>query len=292
MSGSFAKRRIDVTFTRGAGTFTESGTDRVTVSGLRVSCQITKAGGASMSAAHVRVYGLTLSLMNQLATLGRLPGIGTLNSITISAGDDASGMGVVFTGNIAEAWADLNAAPQTAFEVMAYVGLGDALQPVPPTSYQGAASVPVIMASLATLMGLAFENNGVTAVLANPYFPGTARDQALRCVQAAGIEWNGGDNGVVAIWPRGGSRGGTIPLVSPQTGMIGYPTYTRFGVALRMLFNRNIAFGALIKVESSQAPACGQWRIYSLNYELESETPGGAWFTICEGANPDYAPVR
>jgi hypothetical protein len=51
-------------------TFTESGTNTVTLSGSRTSVRIFNAGAPSGARASVRIYGLTNSLMNQLSTLG------------------------------------------------------------------------------------------------------------------------------------------------------------------------------------------------------------------------------
>ena len=32
-------------------------------------------------------------------------------------------------------------------------------------------------------------------------------------VKAAGIQWNNGEDDIVAIWPKGGRRGGAVPLI-------------------------------------------------------------------------------
>jgi hypothetical protein len=60
MAGFFSRKAIDVTFFRGSGTFAESGTDTVKLSGLRVSANVTKAGGTYQGACEMRIWGLTL----------------------------------------------------------------------------------------------------------------------------------------------------------------------------------------------------------------------------------------
>lgn len=298
----FARRKIDVKFTMGPTTnlvtgevakptFTESGTDTVTLTGYRAQATIVKAGGASMGSLQLRLFGLSLSLMNQLSTLGKIPLATRNNSVTVSAGDDQNGMGVVYVGTITSAWADMQGAPEVVFVVNAHAGLYEAIAPAKPSSYQGSASVEVIMSSLATQMGLTFENNGVDVKLSNPYFPGTARAQAESCARAANINWII-DNGILAIWPKSGQRGGVVPLISPETGMVGYPGYTDTGITVRTRYTPSVNYGALIEVKSSLTPACGKWRVYSLAYELESETNGGVWFTNISAADPAYAPIR
>jgi hypothetical protein len=294
---SYARRRLEVVFTLGAvtdlrtgqtrqPTFGSTGKNTVTLTGYRIAANIAKVGGMSQGVAQLRIFGMPLPLMNELTLLGALPLATKNNTVSVFAGDDQVGMGLVFTGNITQAWANMKAAPQAVMEVMAQTGVYHALAPVPPTSFRGSADVATVLSGLAELMGVTFENNGVTAQISNPYFPGTAREQAMRCVQHAGIEWNGVDNGVLAIWPRGGHRGGVVPLISPETGMIGYPGYTQFGVSVQTLLNPSLTFGALFKVQSSSIPANGTWEIYKLAYNLESETPGGPWFTQIEGTLP------
>lgn len=280
---TFARRKIDLTFQLGTGAFGETGFNTVTVSGLRVQASITKAGGTTLGEAQVRVYGLTPTLMNELSSLTRQIMMQRQNTLIITAGDDEAGMGVVFQGTIADGWRDLNAAPNSVLHVIALAGLFQKLKPVPPSSYPGSADAATIMASLAEQMGLSFENNGVSVILATPYLPGTAFDQAQRVADAANINWIV-DAGVLAIWPRGGSRGGAIPLISPETGMVGYPAHNGVGIALTTLYNPSIRAGGTVQVRSEIPNACGQWFVTALTHDLESETPGGQWFSRFQGA--------
>lgn len=299
---TFVRRRLDITFTlmpttsasspnvTTNPTFAEGG-NQVTLTNHRATAQIKKAGGLAMTECQFRIYGMSLSLMNQLSTLGRLPLAGRNNAISVSAGDDESGMGVVFQGTITNAWADFKGSPEVPFHVVAQSGMAGALAIAPPSSFTGSADVATIMSGLATQMGLAFENNGVTAQLANPYFPGALYAQAQACAEAAGIDMVV-ELGVMAIMPRGRPRGGQVPLITPQTGMIGYPAFTGNGIAIQTLFNPSITFQGLIKVESELTPANGQWRVYSLMHDLAAETPGGPWFTFLEAEEPRFAPIR
>lgn len=271
-------------------TFAESGTDTVKLSGLRASCHITKAGGPADCTMSLRMYGMTKSKMNDLSTLGMQINLVPKNKIVVTAGDVESGMGTVFAGYIMQAFADFQGAPDVSFNIVAHTGLPDAVIPAPVASYRGSADVAVIMSDLATKMGLSFENNGVTTKLSNQYLYGSLKSQARQAVQNAGIEWNNGDNGVLAIWPKNGSRGGQVPIVSPQTGLIGYPTYTAYGLMLRTLFNPSIGFGSKIEVRSSLEPANGEWSVYHLDHDLESLIPRGRWYSTIGAYNPKFPP--
>jgi hypothetical protein len=286
---SFAKRLIEVTISIGEGSFGESGFNTVTLSGLRVVASVTKFGGAAMGQAHLRIYGMPLSMMNQLSTLGMLVVATRRNNVAISAGSQGSGMSLVFQGTVVDAWADFSGAPDVSFQIAVAAGLFEAVKPVPASSYKGTADVATIMASLAEQMGFAFENNGVNVKLSNPYFPGSARQQVVRCATAANINFSTDDN-KLAIWPKGQSRGGLIPLISPQTGMVGYPTFNANGLIVTTLFNPGITHGGQIKVQSSLTPANGTWIVNNLSHDLASEMPDGPWFTRMEVVPVGFLP--
>ena len=284
---SFIRRKIELSFAYGTGPYGIDNPRVVTLSGLRVMCNALIAGGSGMGQLSLRIYGMSLSLMNELSTVGKLPVVFRRNTITVRAGDDESGMAQIYQGTITAAWADMESAPDTAFVVTAAAGLIEALLPIPASSYPGSADAAVILSNLADQMGVGFENNGVSVILSTPYFSGSARAQAESCVKAAGIEWNGIENGVLAIWPKGSYRGGLIPLISADTGMVGYPTYTSTGIIVSTLFNPTIRFGALAKVSSVLTPANGYWKVVTLNHEVESELPDGIWFTQMQLAKPE-----
>lgn len=298
---AFNTKRIDVKFTlapqeNNPQSLTvvggEADQNSKTLRGYRVSATIVKAGGiASQGQLQLRIYGMSLDLMNQFSTLGKTPIYVGKNIISVFAGDD-TGTSLVFQGTMNYATTDLSGAPEASFNVSASSLLYQAVQTIPATSYRGRVEAALILQGLATQMGLSFENNGVTAILENPCYSGSALSQTRDCIQEAGIEWNQGDNGILAIWPKGGSRGGAIPLVAPETGLIGYPFPSGNGLlGLRTLFNPQINFGAKIEVRSEIAPAVGVWSVCSLTHDLESETPGGAWFTSLVGTPPGYLTV-
>lgn len=61
--------------------------------------------------------------------------------------------------------------------------------------------------------------------------------------------------------------------------MVGYPTFDGYGVNARLLFNPAVQFGGRVKVESDVLRACGEWVVACIDHHLESEKPGGAWFS-------------
>lgn len=281
---AFVKRVINLKFELGQGSFGADGSDTVDITGLRTSCTIAKAGGASMSTLDLRVWGMPLDTMQKLTVLNKLSySQERSNTVTVSAGDEETGVAVVFAGTIKEAWADASGAPDILFSASAFTGLLDAVKPVAPTSFSGSVDVATVLGGIAAQMTPArsLENSGVQTVIDCPYLPGTLRDQALAVARAARCNMLI-DEQVLAIWPLGQTRGALELDISADTGMVGYPQFTQNGIALTTLFTPSLTFGQTIKVTSALGAANGQWVVASVTHNLDAELPGGQWFTRVE----------
>jgi hypothetical protein len=308
---TYVRRAIELTFRLGKGTFGQTSYDQVTVSGLRVQASIQNAGGPSMGVATVRVHGLTLSMMNELAQIMRLASgsiVVRFNQLIIAAGDYGSNLTQIFQGQITLAPIQMGGAPDAVLELAAHAGAFEQVLMIPPTSYPGLVDAAQVLATMAAQGDYAFENNGASAILDRPYFWGSLREQIYSCVRQAKFEWNSLDNGVLAIWPKGGSRAvetplpasqtivvsapPPIPLISPATGMIGYPTNWNLGVAVNTTFDPRLRIGGKCQVQSQLAFANGIFVMFDISHELESEMPNGQWSTSFHGApvNSDLYP--
>jgi hypothetical protein len=294
-NSSYIERKIDITMILGTGTFGATGQNTVKLSNLRCAVTINEVGFPSYSMTEARIYGLTPSLMQGVP----LP-MQRKNQIIIEAGDAVNGMAVVATNYILTATQKFAGMPETFLQVVSNTGAFDAMAPVPPISFPGSADVATIMSGIAVRMGRTFENNGVQVQLSNPYFPGTAIDQAHSLARAANIElYDEGPGRRLAIWPKNKTRGGAIPLISVASGLIGYPESSDQGMRFRCLFNPNIALGGQIQMQSSlgtvsnppvaatgstqqQVQAAGPngiWYVSHLLHDLSAQLPNGPWFS-------------
>lgn len=280
---AFVERLINVGFSLTSGVGSTQ-----TITGKRVFCKIVNAGSPSMGTADVTIYGLPLSMMNQLSTIGTQINLINKNSITIEAGDKQSGMSLVFKGTISLAWVDAQAQPEVSFRISAFAGQFEAINPVEPTSNETDTDVAQTMQQIAKQAGLSFENNSVNAKIGPQYLPGTAREQIMRLAQAAGIMWTI-ENDTLAIWNAGQSRNGNSVILSPKTGMVGYPAFNQAGVIVRSIFNPNLKLGSKITVQSELTPATGDWSVYNLGHDIESQVPNGQWFSIVQANRMELA---
>lgn len=287
----YAVRQISLTFQLGTGSFGGSGQDTLTVSGLRVICHVESVVFPQMgSTLTMKVYGLTLDQMNQLSVAGLLFD-GRQNQVLVQAGDAVLGLSTVFRGIIIEAYPSLDTAEDAHFFVYASVSTLAQLKPVAPTSYPGSVSAASAIQAMATQGGFSFTNNGVTAVLNSPYFPGTVWQQIQAAVRAADcFAFLNGTTNTLVIWPKNATTPPSATIVvSPASGMIGYPKFQKKIIIVSTIFSPQIALrpSLTILVQSSLAAANNaKLTIIKVNYDLSSQMPGGPWEVTIEGTPP------
>lgn len=287
---TYVPRNIKLTFQLGEGSFGGSGFDTLTIQGLRVLAQFQVYLNTVMSVGSatgvIRVWGMTLDQMNQLTVAG-LQWQQRNNLVAVQAGDQISGMSTVFNGQISEAYPDFSNMPDVAFTIIGITGREIAMKPVPPTSYPGPVSADTVMQSLAGQAGLGYQSGGVSAQLASPYFQGTLAQQMAACARAANAyACIDGTSNELAMWPKSAARPGDVLLVSPQTGMIGYPSYQQNSVVVRTVYDPGARIGGNMQVKSQLTPASGTWMIVAIEYNLSSQLPDGPWEMTLRGVTP------
>lgn len=283
---TFVRRKIDLDIVLGQGAFGEGGEDTVTLTGHRVSADITNVYGPGMGQAAVRLWGLRKDLLAKVSSLNQATEALRRNRLVLRAGDEVTGMSTVFDGTITLSQFDANAQPEVALNIIAHSGLFEAVKPTAGLSYRGAADAAVILANIAQVAGLVFENSGVSAILRTPALKGTAREMIESICQAVQADFVI-EGKTLAVWPKGGKRDGMVPLISPKTGLVGYPAYGSSAqgrqIVLTTLFNPAIRNGGMVKVESDLDVANGEWQTFKICHELDAELPNGHWYTRCMG---------
>lgn len=278
---AFKKRRIDVTiYQRGGGTAGDAPSDPVTLTGYRCILTFHQYNTTSQGRLDMVIYGMPLEMMNRLTQIGMVRNKVYNNPIIVTAGNEGEPMMTVYRGCIAEAASSFDGMPNVGMRISALSMLSAAVIPVGPRSYQGAVDVATILQDLAHSMNVTYSGpQSMGVVLKNPYFSGTDYDQYKACVAAAPGVCAVIANGTMEVWPRDGFVHSNPVLISPATGLVGYPSFSRNGVILNTLFNGNVRLGHQVRVESSLTPACGLWNVFSIQHNLSSETPDGPWFT-------------
>jgi len=243
-----------------------------------------------MGTLRAKIYGVKQADMNSVTTLQWKPGSRIANTVEVFAIDGAAET-LVFAGNIVNAWGDYQNMPDVFLHIQAQACFFNGLQAVQPLSIKGGVDVAVVMARIAKDMGLVFENNNVSVMLTDVYVANTLKEQALELARAANFSLYIDDK-VLAITNKYAPRKGIIPEISAQSGLVGYPTFDGIGVNFQTLFNPAITFGGSIKLTTDVKAAEGEWIVVSVAHRLESEKPGGAWFSTVRGNVNGLAVLR
>lgn len=266
-----------------------SNLDILTVKNLRATARISNAVISSATqkfAAEGTAYGLTLSQMNALTVrMLRFDNQISQVLVKIKAGDRGSALTKVFEGSITSAQMDGSSAPNVPFRFLAVCKGDEAIKPTGAVSHAGEVDVVKLLQEIAPKLGCSFENNGVSGIMiTDPYYSRSPYDQAWQAVEDAGIEWNNCEGNVLSIWPRGGYRKGAIAVISPRTGLVGYPIITPQGIRFKCLFNPSMRIGGKVTVTGSQVErANGQWYMSKVDHDLAAYMPQGPWFTEVSG---------
>lgn len=277
-SVTFSSKSIRITVTLDK----EGQNNQFTFEGFATHCAISKQGGVDFAKATVEIYGLTLDTMAQLTMLSFRPLGRRWNLLQIEAGEGGE-MAVVFQGEVTSAFADLNGA-SPVMKMEAQTGAYPILKPEPQIAVSGQQSASEIVSMLAQKTGRTFRNDGVEATLSDCVITGDPVTKMRSIADTVGADLLIDDDEVVFL-PRGKKREtGGIPLVSAETGMVGYPTFSAQGIQVNSYFRPDLKIGAAVRVQSIVPSASGVWKIISLTHDLVANSPnGGAWRTSFEG---------
>lgn len=290
---SFTEKKITAVFTLSeqgvkvpakANTF-KSGGNQLTLEGLRMIASFESYGITSQGNFNLRIWGMDPEDMNRLNTLSIRTGTGW-NGIALLAGDDLKGMTQVYSGTICDAYTDYSGLPDVAFCVDSQAGWYEKMVPAAANSFPGTVGVDVILKSLAGAVGFAFINHGVTVQLTNHYLCGTIMNQIQDVVQSTGIGCRLA-NDTLEIFPSGGFTDEESVVLDAETGMIGYPEFDPYGLAVTSVFNPDLIYGRRVTVRSSIPQACGDFWISGCAHNISSNIPGGPWFTSLRVWNND-----
>ncbi|GAN63194.1 hypothetical protein AA0313_0901 [Acetobacter indonesiensis NRIC 0313] len=287
---SLSSRNLRVTFRLLANAFGPDGQDTVTLTGLRISAEITQAQFPTGDIALLRIEGLSPDLMNRLSLAAPDPSFQSASDVRLEASDGTDNWAVVFQGAVTLAYADYTNAPNVAFMVQAFSTALLNAMPATPTSFRSAVSLATVLSTIAQKAGLTYAGYGVDAItLHNPYFDGSPGQQLAQCAETVPLRLAVGRGQITASTVNTQQQTQQPIVVSAQNGLIGYPSWSSGGLALRMMFNPQVTFNTVIALQSRYQPAgwgtqsgpvpTGLWQTTQVRHMLQSEMADGAWFT-------------
>lgn len=325
---SFSRKQISVTFNIA---LPDGTTNSLTLeSDYRIKAIVSHAGMSVGSELDLEIWGMSLNDMNRLSYVANYPNaenprtVNQSNStVIVRVGDYGKPLTTLFMGLLTEGYADLNGG-EPVFRAHAMTSLLLAGILPDPISYRGPRSVVSILSDICTASGYQLIDHGGWdrhATLTNTYLEGTTLQRIEKTIKACGGTYNSkplsvrnnegttSAIGLVEVW--GPTYGGTpksedestLPLISVETGLVGYPTYNRAGVSFTCLLRPDIAYYQPIKLDGpyipagwmtgdnglnqqgqrvSKGPWDGIWLPTNITHEVTSEIPGGNWHTFVD----------
>ena len=287
MAKSFTKKQIRV----GLALYKDEQKRTLVYEGIETHVSIEKPGEPDQNKATVEMYNLSMDAMRDMTTLSFRPLQTKKNLIVIFAGDETNGMSQCFAGEIDTAYADFSGAPTIKMHIEAAAGSYPSLKASPPIAVKGAQSAASLIEQFAKESGYSFLNNGVTASVRNAVLNGSPVQKARTVANMVGCELLIDDN-VVKIQPfdKGLDEGNAV-LMSKDSGMLGYPTFTSEGISLKCLYNPDLQLGGMIEVDTVVPGAKGTWKITKLSHSLVANAvSAGDWFSSIEASPLDAEP--
>ena len=281
MPDSFKLKTIRTTL--GRGTFGGGGNSKI-IEGMATDVDITKPGLPEKNSASVSIANISLADMEQMTFLAFQPLQSLKNLITIEAGEQGKTLATVFKGEITSAYADYGSVPDVEFKIEALSGGYAAQIGAKPISVKGNAKAADLIKQFAKEIGYTFKNEGVAASVRNAVFNGSPIEKARSVADEVGAELLIDDDSMI-LMPYDKPRSGGAVLLTPETGLIGYPSFTSDGISFSCFFNPNLKQGGQVKIESIVPRASGYWKITKLSHRLTAyRTGGGSWYSSVDAA--------
>jgi hypothetical protein len=259
--------------------FTAQGDNRLSSTGLAISTAITYGNGAIAPTAQITVYGLPIATMNKLFRVQWNTMQSILNMVKIEVGEQGEKLSVAYEGNITFATVNMDSSPNVSLVITSQMAVVEKMKATEPFTIPKDTPTDVddIVKFLAEDSGYEYENHGVTHILTDTSLNGSNIDKiealAKMCDFDLYIEQR-----LIVICPKGADRPLKIPIISPSSGLNGYPSPDQRGISFSCQYSPLVRFGGVVRLKDSIITvANADWRVYGLVSTLEANMPQGKW---------------
>lgn len=261
-------------------TFTsENNSNKLSSDGLRVQTVIQYGAGNIAPTAQINIYGLSIETMTPLMRIQWNTMNAIKNTIRVEVGDEGDTvLSLAYEGNITFAKIDMSGAPTTCLQIESQMAVVEALTPRDSKTYAKGLDGAEIIKEICDSMGYQLENNGASHILSEPTtLEGSYINRIQKICLACDFDLYT-EQRYIAICPRGGARTLKIPIITPSTGLLGYPSPDIRGITFRCRYNKLVRFGGIVTIKDSLIPtANGDWRTYGVKATLESNSAQARW---------------
>ena len=283
MNSFSAVKRLRTTLTlsdQAATKFDSTGNNTLVIDDLRATA-VVQSNARQATQMNLQIWGMRLSDMDAMTAAWIDPFSVRNNRVTLEA-DSGNGFRPVFKGMIIEAQPDFKNAPEVPFQILSLLPGFQQIEVADPLSYDGSVGIDVIGRHLAAQLGLSYDQTpGLTAALHNPYFPGSIWDQLTAACKAANVDYYFLGDQLVFTPLNVAFKDKPAVILSPTTGLLGYPVYSRRGLTVTAIYDPAFQCGVAVEVVDSLVKgANGRWYPYAMEHSLDARRPGGKWTTV------------
>lgn len=235
---------------------------------LAITVNGTKYANALQNEAEITLTNLDKATQDYLLTetspynANRTP-----KTVTVEAGRVSYGTAVIYTGNIVTA--SVSQPPDIGVTLKCLTGnfvKGSVIS----RSQPGQATLSQISAAIAQDQGTILNFQATDKNIGNYQFSGAAPNQ-IALLNTFGNINAFVDNNVLYVKDGGIPLTGVLRVLNAETGMIGIPEFTEWGIKVKFLIDNRTSLGGALKITSVQYPSInGTYVIYKLGFQIAS----------------------
>ena len=289
--------KITLTLQDGVEIFTAQGDNRLSSTGLAISANITYGNGSISPTAQITVHNLPMDTMLKLMRLQWNTMQALLNTVKIEVGEQGDPLKVAYEGNITFATINTDSAPDVSLVITSQMAVVEKMKPTEPFVVNKNEKIDAadIVRFLAHEMQYEYKNYGVSHIITDTTLNGSNIEKIANLAQMCDFDLYI-DQREITICKKGGSRELKIPVITPNTGLIGYPAPDQRGIVFTCAYDPLVRFGGIVQIrESIIGHVVNQdWRVYGLVATLEANIPQGKWQMNVNATwrNSKYAAVQ
>lgn len=264
-----------------------NGTGKKTLEGLATSVSVSKCGFPALNRCTVEINNMRQDDIAAITMTHPFDLKLTRNAMTVKAGIAGEGMSVVFKGDIIRAHG-VYPSPDLGVYVEALSGAYAALTVAEPHTVKDQVSGKSLIRKFAADIGWTVEDEAGARdmMLTDPVLNGSPFEKIQQLGRHMNIQIIPDDEKIIlAPWHAGI---GEPVKVSKHNGLVGYPSFSQYGIQFRAKYSPLFRQGGLVEVESIVPGAKGVWKIIKLEHELQAFGAGAAWETSLEGMPVKY----
>lgn len=275
---TYQTRKISVTISLESGSFTNNKSDNtLVISDAKIIASQSINGGTSGYTMSASIYGLSSDQMAKISGSGFKYNSPPKNVIRIKIDSVIFFEGIIF-------WArpDYSQSPDVPLEIQAYAQPLTFNNPVTDTSIESSVHLKTLLSTVGKKVGMTVGRCDADITFSGINLKGSVSDQLEQirdAVRDHGVSIVS-DLATLSAHKDGYALGEDIIELSPDSGLIGYPSFMEFGLFCTAIYNPKYMLGSAVRLVTSIPDASGDYVInYQSSHQVSSWVDNGPFFS-------------